>query len=58
MAKKSKQFHGFYCKDCKYATDYHEKNYKGEFFLCKCQFQNRSMFLNKDCCEMFKKKYG
>ena len=58
MAKKTKEIPIFHCRDCQHATDYHEKNYKGEFFLCKCKFQKRSMFLNKDYCERFKRKYG
>ena len=56
MAKKSDR-PNLFCRDCKYATDYHEKNYKGEFFLCKCKFQKRSMFLNKDYCNEFKRRY-
>ena len=58
MAKNTKERHNYFCRDCQYATDYHEKNYKGEFFLCKCKFQKRSMFLNKDYCNNFKRRYG
>lgn len=44
------------CRDCKYATDFHELNAKGEPFLCKCRFQKRSMFLNLDYCVNFRNK--
>lgn len=44
------------CKDCIYATDYHEKDYKGDFFLCKCKFSKRSRFLVHDGCENFQKR--
>lgn len=56
MAKKITPANPYTCKDCQFATNFHERNYKGEFFLCKCKFQKRSMFLNKDCCEKFQKK--
>lgn len=56
MAKKVQQKHTYTCKDCRNARDFHEKNYKGEFFMCKCDFQKRSMFLNRDYCDKFKKK--
>lgn len=46
----------YFCRDCVYATDYHDKNHKGEYFMCKCKFQKRSMFLNRDNCNNFKKK--
>ena len=53
MAKK-KEGEKNRCRDCIHARDYHERNYKGEFFLCKCDYQSRSMFLNIDCCNNFK----
>ena len=56
MAKKREHLNLF-CRDCRHAKDFHEKNSKGEFFLCKCKFQRRSMFLNKDYCDEFKRKY-
>ena len=56
MAKKTEKPQ-FFCRDCRFATDFHEKNYKGEFFLCKCKFQKHSMFLNKDYWREFKRKY-
>ena len=45
-----------YCRECVHARDFHEKNWKGELFLCKCDYQRRSMFLNLECCENFKRK--
>ena len=56
MAKKIKEQNLHTCKDCKFATDFHEKNHKGEFFLCKCKFFHYSKFLNRDCCDKFEKK--
>lgn len=55
MAKKERP--DYRCRDCVYATDFHEKNSKGVPFLCKCKFQKRSMFLNLDYCVHFKKKF-
>lgn len=55
MAKK-KELPTLFCRDCKHSYDYHEKNYKGEFFLCKCPFFKYSRFLNKDYCNEFKRK--
>lgn len=54
MAKKEQPKHR--CRDCKFATDFHELNPKGEPFLCRCKFQSRSMFLNFDYCSNFKDK--
>ena len=45
-----------YCRDCTHAYEPHEKNYKGECFLCRCPFFNSSRFLNLDSCENFSKK--
>lgn len=66
MAKKqkSKQTHdevpsrsnNLHCEDCERAYDYHEKDYKGEYFLCKCPFFEFSRFLRHDYCEHFKNK--
>lgn len=46
----------FFCRDCKHGYDYHERNYKGEFFLCKCPFFKSSRFLNRDRCANFERK--
>lgn len=56
MAKKIKEKIVYTCKDCRFATDFHEENYKGEFFLCKCKFFHYSRFLNRDYCDNFQKK--
>lgn len=47
-----------HCRYCIHARDFHEKNSRGEFFLCKCEFSNRSMFLDRDTCPKFVKKNG
>ena len=41
------------CRDCIHATDFHEKDSKGEFFLCRCKFSKRSHFLDRDTCENY-----
>lgn len=46
-----------FCRDCIHAKYFHEKNHKGEFFLCKCKFFKSSRFLNKDYCNEFKEKF-
>lgn len=46
-----------YCRDCKFARDFHEKDYKGNFFLCKCDYEEWSQFLNHPHeCRFFKDK--
>lgn len=45
-----------YCRECAHATDFHEKDWKGEYFMCKCKFHKWSKFLNRDYCEHFKMK--
>lgn len=40
-----------HCEDCELAYDYHEKDYKGEFFLCKCPYFKFSRFLRRDSCD-------
>lgn len=46
----------YHCRDCKHAFDFHELNWKGEPFLCKCPFHKYSKFLDKDYCTNFKLK--
>lgn len=56
MAKKIQPQSNYRCRECQHAHDFHDKNLKGEYFMCKCPFQKRSMFLNLDYCEKFDKK--
>lgn len=56
MSKKKDTEGKHYCRECVHARDFHEKNWKGEWFLCKCDFQHRSMFLNLESCTKFKKR--
>nr|DAE56043.1 MAG TPA: hypothetical protein [Caudoviricetes sp.] len=44
------------CALCVHSYDWHEKDYKGEFFLCRCPFHKWSKFLYRDWCEHFQKK--
>ena len=57
MAKKTQSQPNYRCRDCQHTHDFHNKNLKGEYFMCKCPFQKRSMFLNLDHCKYFKKKH-
>ena len=57
MAKKVlKSQSDYHCRECRHSTDYHEKNHKGEFFMCKCKFHSFSKSLNYDYCEHFQLK--
>lgn len=56
MAKKVKTRPTLFCRDCQHAYDFHDKNYKGDYILCRCPFFKWSKFLNKDYCEKFKNK--
>lgn len=57
MAKKKQtSTQNYHCRDCKHAFDFHELNWKGEPFLCKCPFHKDSKFLDKDYCTNFKLK--
>ncbi len=45
------------CRDCDKAYDFHCKNVKGEFFMCRCPFMEYSMLMNHEGCEQhFKPK--
>lgn len=48
----------YHCRECKHSYDYHELNYKGEPFLCKCPFEKYSKFLDSDYCKRFEKRQG
>lgn len=56
---KGKEKPKYRCRDCVYARDFHEKNWKGELFMCKCDFYKEgkySQFLDEPQCEHFKLK--
>lgn len=39
------------CRDCAKAYDFHCKNVKGEFFMCRCpHVKGRSMLMNHEGC--------
>lgn len=45
------------CRDCEHSYDWHEKNWKGELFMCKCPFHKNgeySKFLSDPQCSNFK----
>ncbi len=57
MAKRVQQKETkYHCRDCKHSYDYHENNWKGEPFLCRCPFCKFSKFLDKDYCNNFELK--
>lgn len=56
MAKKKQPETQLHCRECKHSFDYHELNYKGEPFLCKCPFHKWSKFLDRDWCKNFEKR--
>ena len=56
MAKKVITQSKYHCRDCVHSYDRHEKNLKGEFFMCRCPFFTSSRFLNRDVCDKFNKK--
>lgn len=56
MAKKIIFKSKYHCRDCQYSYDWHEKDWRGEFFMCKCPFFKYSKFLNSDVCDKFEKK--
>ena len=37
-----------FCYECENSYDWHEKNYKGEFFMCRCPFHKWCRFLYRD----------
>lgn len=43
-----------YCKECRHAYDYHEKDVYGEYFMCRCPYFGTSRFLRHDTCNKFK----
>lgn len=49
--KENKSSERLYCKDCEIATDFHEKDVKGEYFMCKCKYFPLSRFLRHDYCD-------
>lgn len=45
-----------HCEDCELAYDFHEKDYRGLFFMCKCPYFEFSKFLWHDRCDNLKPK--
>lgn len=46
----------YHCRDCKNSYDYHELNWEGKPFLCKCPHFKFSKFLDRDYCDKFVKR--
>lgn len=44
------------CRDCKHSYDWHEKNWRGELFMCRCRIRPYSRFLDDPECEKFELK--
>ena len=45
-----------HCRDCQHSYDWHELNYRGEPFMCRCPYHQWSRFLKHDYCDKFKKR--
>ena len=44
------------CRDCKHSFDWHEKNWQGELFMCRCKHHHDgkfTKFLKDPQCEHF-----
>lgn len=56
MAKEVMIQSKYHCRDCVHSYDWHEKNSKGELFMCRCRLSKWTKFLNRNICDKFKKK--
>lgn len=56
MAKKVIPQSKYHCRDCRHSYDWHEKDWKGDVFMCRCKFSQWSKFLNRDICEKFERR--
>lgn len=48
------------CKDCKHSYDWHEKNWQGELFMCRCPYYTGGKyckFLKDPQCEHFELRH-
>lgn len=50
MAKKQINKNVHKHRDCAFARDFHDLNYKGEPILCKCDYFPYSMLLSDPAC--------
>lgn len=44
------------CRECRHSFDWHEKNWRGELFMCRCPHHKGgkfSKFLDDPQCKMF-----
>nr|DAO06563.1 MAG TPA: zinc-ribbon domain protein [Caudoviricetes sp.] len=44
------------CRDCQHSYDWHEKNWRGELFMCRCKHHHDgkfTKFLKDPQCEHF-----
>ena len=46
----------YQCRHCQHSYDWHEKNWCGELFMCRCKFSKWSKFLSHPQCEHFLKR--
>jgi hypothetical protein len=56
-AQKEKPLH--VCKECVHSYDWHEKNWLGELFMCRCPYHKEgkfSKFLDDPQCAKFELK--
>lgn len=58
MHKKIPDSPKHHCRECKYSYDFHEKDYKGDFFMCRCRLSKYTKLLDSYCCNKFEISSG
>nr|DAT92790.1 MAG TPA: RUBREDOXIN TRANSPORT, RUBREDOXIN, GUILLARDIA THETA [Caudoviricetes sp.] len=56
MRKQQQEKPKYQCRHCQHSYDWHEKNWRGEFFMCRCKFSEWCKFLSTPQCEHFLKR--
>lgn len=56
MRRHQKEKPKYQCRHCQHSYDWHEKNWQGELFMCRCKFSEWSKFLSTPQCERFLKR--
>ena len=56
LQKKQREQPKYQCRHCRHSYDWHEKNWRGELFMCRCKFYKEGKycrFLSDPQCEHF-----
>lgn len=56
--KKAQTATQYHCRECQHSYDWHEKNWQGELFMCRCKFGKWSKFLSDKQCDKFELRNG